>query len=354
MALRLIRIFLRDDRDDRLRDLLEEGEVERLGIWREDGQGWVAEVLVPAEEVEGFADRILERFGDTEGFRMVVLATEAVLPRPDEEEDAEEGEDAPEDKKRHDRISREELYADVTEGLEVTPTLLALAGLSAVVAAVGLLRDDVAVIIGAMVIAPLLRPNVALALATTLADRKLAWKAAVTNAAGSGLALAIAVVAGLIFAVDPSIPAIEARSSVDLGGLLLALAAGAAGTLAFARGFAGAVIGVMVAVALLPPLVSAGLLLGAGHFRYAFGALLLTAANLVSINLAGVVTFLLQGVRPRSWWEAERAKKAALRAAAVWLVLLLALAVILVLAPGPQIVPPEDREMDRVDSREGS
>lgn len=341
MALRLIRIILRGDRDDRLREFLDEEDADRTGTWRDDDEGSVADVLVASEEVEGFADRAEERFADTEEFRLVVLATEAVLPRPDEEE--EEDETSKEEKAR-DRISREELYADVTEGLAITPTLLALAGLSAVVAAVGLLRDDVAVIIGAMVIAPLLRPNVALALAATLADRELAWKAALTNAASSAFALAIAVAAGLLFAVDPSIPAIAGRSSVDLGGLLLALAAGAAGTLAFARGFAGAVIGVMVAVALLPPLVSAGLLLGAGHLRPAFGAFLLTAANLVSINLAGVVTFLLEGVRPRSWWEAERAKKAALWAAAVWLVLLLVLGAILVLAPGPQLVPPPGGE----------
>lgn len=51
-------------------------------------------------------------------------------------------------------------------------------------AAIGLLKDDVAVIIGAMVIAPLLGPNVALALATTLGDVKLAWNALKTNASG--------------------------------------------------------------------------------------------------------------------------------------------------------------------------
>jgi uncharacterized hydrophobic protein (TIGR00341 family) len=270
-------------------------------------------------------DTLEDRFGASEGFRLVLLGTEAVLPRPEAEEAEGGEEEGKEEGRSRDRISREELYADVTEGLRVSPTHLAMAGLSAVVAAVGLLRDDVAVVIGAMVIAPLLRPNVALALASTLADRKLAWKAVVTNAAGSALALVLAVGIGLFMTVDPSIPAIASRSVIDYQSLVLALAAGAAGTLAFTRGLAGAVIGVMVAVALLPPLVSAGLLLGAGYLRPAMGAFLLTAGNLISINLAGVVTFLLQGVRPRSWWQAERAKKAALRAAGVWLVLLLVL-----------------------------
>jgi uncharacterized hydrophobic protein (TIGR00341 family) len=344
MSLRLIRVVVPEGRRGDLEELLAEEEAaDRLGLWPDQEGRTVAELLVPAEEAEGLTDRLEDRFGGGEGFRLVIQATEAVLPRPEEEEDGGDG-DGDEDRPR-DRISREELYADVTEGLRVSPTFLAMAGLSAVVAAMGLLRDDVAVIIGAMVIAPLLRPNVALALASTLADRKLAWKAVVTNAAGSALALVLAVGIGLFMTVDPSIPAIASRSFIDHQGLILALAAGAAGTLAFTRGLAGAVIGVMVAVALLPPLVSAGLLLGAGHLRPAVGAFLLTGGNLVSINLAGVVTFLLQGVRPRSWWQAERAKKAGLLAAGVWLVLLLALVGILALGGelglGPGVMPGE-------------
>lgn len=344
MALRLIRVAVPEEDAGDLQELLGEQECHHFGVWRNGEGRAMAEVLVSPEAAEPLTDRLEERFGDAEGFRVVILATEAVLPRPDEEEDdrdGEEGEDRP-----RDRISREELYADVTEGLRISPTFLAMTGLSAVVAAVGLLRDDVAVIIGAMVIAPLLRPNVGLALAATLADRKLGWRAVLTNAAGSGLALALAVATGLLVEVDPSVPAIASRSVIDHQSLILALAAGAAGTLAFTRGLAGAVIGVMVAVALLPPLVSAGLLLGAGHLRPAIGAFLLTGGNLVSINLAGVVTFLLQGVRPRSWWQAERAKKAGLLAAGVWLVLLLALAGLLALGGelglGSGVVPGEE------------
>lgn len=330
MAHRLLRVALPTDAGDP-GEVLE--DTTRLASWTDGENRRVVEVLVAAEKVEGLMDRLDEHFGRSEGFRVVVLAAEAVLPRMHEEEEpAGSGEpDAEGDERSHDRISREELYADVTEGLRISPVLLSLAGLSTVVAAVGLLRDDVAVIIGAMVIAPLLRPNVGLALATTLADRKLGREALLTNAAGFSLSLALSVAFGLMLEVDPAIPAIADRTVVDLGNLLLALAAGAAGTLAFTRGFAGAVIGVMVAVALLPPLVSAGLLLGDGHGVPALGAFLLTAGNFVSINLAGVVTFLLQGIRPRSWWEKERARRAALWAAVLWAVLLAALAVILVL-----------------------
>lgn len=89
----------------------------------------------------------------------------------------------------------------------------------------------------------------------------------------------------------------------------------------------------MVAVALLPPLVAVGMLAGSGHFLQAMGAFMLFAVNLICVNLAGVVTFIIQGVRPRTWWEAERAKKASIKGAAIGGAMLLALIIILYLTP---------------------
>ena len=60
-------------------------------------------------------------------------------------------------------------------------------------------------------------------------------------------------------------------------------------------------IGVMMAVALLPPLVTFGLLLGGGHPALAMGALSLFLMNLICVNLAGVTTFLVQGIHPATW-----------------------------------------------------
>jgi uncharacterized hydrophobic protein (TIGR00341 family) len=134
---------------------------------------------------------------------------------------------------------------------------------------------------------------------------------------------------GLVFTIEVQVRAISSRTEVNVGDILLALAAGAAGTLAFTRGLSGAVIGVMVAVALMPPLVVCGMLIGEGLPAPAFGAFLLTATNIICVNLAGVAVFLLQGVRPRNWWEAERAKAATTRAAIIWTALLALLVLIL-------------------------
>jgi uncharacterized membrane protein len=85
----------------------------------------------------------------------------------------------------------------------------------------------------------------------------------------------------------------------------------------------------MIAVALLPPLVTAGLLIGSGHVTMASGAFLLFLANLICINLSGIVTFLVQGIRPRNWWEADKAKSLTRISIIVWFILLAVLMMII-------------------------
>lgn len=328
-----MQIFIPEGADVTSNELLEGREV--LGRWRDTDAGQIVlHLLVPAEETESIMDRFEQQFVSTKGFHVILFPVDAVLPRPKPEPKPEQGKETvppePEEVKYgKQRINREELYAQVTEGLDTSLVFVGMGILSAVVAAVGLLRNDVAVIIGAMVIAPLLLPNVAMSLATTLADFILMRRAVVTNIVGIGVAFICAVAVGLLFTVDATVPSIASRTKLGPADIILAMAAGAAGALAFTQGLPGAVIGVMVAVALMPPLVVCGMLVGEGDFSSASGALLLTTANLICINLAGVSTFLAQGVRPRSWWEAKQAKKATWRAILVWIVLLAILGVIL-------------------------
>jgi uncharacterized hydrophobic protein (TIGR00341 family) len=220
------------------------------------------------------------------------------------------------------RISREELYQDIAQGAQLSRVYLLTVVLSTLVAAVGLLRGDVAVIIGAMVIAPLLGPNVALALASALGDLKLAGRSIQTLLAGMATALLLSLLVGVLVAVDPQAPEIAARTEIAESHVVLALAAGSAGALSFTTGIPAAVIGVMVAVALLPPLVVVGLLLGGGAPDLALNAFILFTINIVCINLSGVVTFLAQKIRPRTWWESEQAGHATRIAVSLWVVTL--------------------------------
>ena len=71
---------------------------------------------------------------------------------------------------------------------------------------------------------------------------------------------------------------------------------------------------------------------GDGQGSLAYGAGMLLATNLICVNLVGVVTFLLQGARPLSWWETDRAKRSTCIARAIWITLLAALAGLMVIA----------------------
>jgi uncharacterized hydrophobic protein (TIGR00341 family) len=207
-------------------------------------------------------------------------------------------------------VSREELYTQISATSKLSLSFFIMIVLSAIVTAIGLLKNNVAVVIGAMVIAPLLGPNMALALATTLGDMNLAQKSLKTNLAGLLTGLILSLILGFSLTVDSSNPQIVPRTHIDLIDLILALASGIAGALAFTTGAPTSLIGVMVAVALMPPLVTLGLMLGSNNFFLALGALWLLLTNIICVNLAGVITFWAQGVRPTTWWEANIAKKA--------------------------------------------
>jgi uncharacterized hydrophobic protein (TIGR00341 family) len=202
---------------------------------------------------------------------------------------------------------------------------MAMVVLSTIVAAVGLYYNSVVIIIGAMVIAPLLGPNMALSLGTTLGDLTLLRQASLTALAGIATTMVLAVIIGVGLQMNPETPEVATRAGVGLGDVAVALASGCAGALAFTSGVSATLIGVMVAVALLPPLVTFGLLLGGGHTALAMGALSLFMMNLICINLAGVTTFLVQGMRPTTWWEKDRATRASRIALGLWAALLAAL-----------------------------
>ncbi len=328
MALRLIEMVLTEENATEVRELLKEHKVlEHRQIQLPDGEVLVR-ILLDAEQIEAVLDLLENRYTAEEGNRVVILAVEATLPRAQaapEPEPAATPEQAPTVERSPERIGREELYEDIKDAARCSRVYLAMVVLSTIVAAIGLYYNSVAIIIGAMVIAPLLGPNMAMALATTLGDLPLLWRALKTSLAGIGTAMALSAILGVLLQVNPASPELASRNAVALGDIAVALASGAAGALAFTTGVSATLIGVMVAVALLPPLVTFGLLLGGGHMASATGALSLFLMNLICVNLAGVTTFLVQGIRPATWWEKDRAVKATRNALVLWAVLLAAL-----------------------------
>lgn len=280
----------------------------------------ISRIVVEASKIDGVIEALSKEFGDDEGFRLVVLPVNAMIPRFEPDEQAEDGR-----RKTPDRISIPEIYQKLYDKVDLDRTFISLLIISAVIAAIGLLRDDVAVIIGSMIVAPLLIPNEALALSTTLADRELGRKALRTSVFGYLITFLCGLAFGFFYVVDLSSRALAARTEISFLFILLAFASGVAGTFSLTKGVSETRVGVMIAVALLPPLVASGLLFGEGLLREAEGALIIFLINLACVNLAGIITFNLQGVTPRKWYQRKKAEKAVWRAEAVWLIVLVIL-----------------------------
>ncbi len=174
--------------------------------------------------------------------------------------------------------------------------------LSSLVAAIGLLQNSAAVVIGAMMIAPLMAPIMGIAACLTMGwGRRLVGGLVLVLMSAVG---AIAVgwfFSTILAAAGTELPSqVVERSSPDIRDLLVALGAGAAGAYATVhKKISGALPGVAVAVALVPPLAAVGVLLGYGQPQLARGAVLLFLTNLVGIVMVATVVFLVTGLVPR-------------------------------------------------------
>ncbi|KPJ98726.1 MAG: hypothetical protein AMJ60_07380 [Desulfobacterales bacterium SG8_35] len=333
MALRLLEIVVPEEATGEVLKIIAEAQITNFWLTCSCENRNIFKLIVKAKKTENLLDTLETKYGGLDDFHMVLLPLEASYPSTkDIEEKAEESEKEEEGQKKKEplRVSRQELYHEVFESSKLTNTYMIMIVLSAIVAAIGLIKDNVAVIIGAMVIAPLLGPNVALSFATTVGDGPLGREAFKTNFAGIFIAFSISIILGYFLAIDPEIREIASRTVVSYADIVLALASGVAAALSITSGVPSVLIGVMVSVALIPPLVVFGLLLGSGNFRLAIHALDLAAINMICVNLAGVFTFLFQGVRPLNWWEASKAKRATRYAIIIWVSLLILLTTLLI------------------------
>lgn len=288
----------------------------------EDGRQ-TTHILVESGQSQKILDGLQSILSGSDKVRIVVSEVEATLPAVESVDDTNQA------GSNGMSSSREELLNELEKNSRQNLNFFILVFLSTIVAAVGLIKDNVAVVIGAMVIAPLLGPNLSLALGTALGEKKLMWKSIKTNLAGLGLTLLLSVLIGLLLPLNLDSRELLARTDVGLDSVALALASGAAAVLSLTTGLSSVLVGVMVAVALMPPAVTLGLMLSSGQFDLASGALILLAVNVVCLNFAANLVFFAKGIGPRTWHEKKKARFSMITSITFWfLALVILLAVI--------------------------
>jgi uncharacterized hydrophobic protein (TIGR00271 family) len=178
--------------------------------------------------------------------------------------------------------------------------------LSSVIATLGLVADSPAVIIGAMLVAPLMSPIIGLGLASITGDARLFRDAVVGLLEGAFLAVVISTLLAMVNRSLPFVPLQElptevlARTHPNPNDLLVALAGGMAASYALALPeLSAALPGVAIATALMPPLCTVGIGLALGRADVAGGALLLFVTNAITIAFACMLIFFVLGFAPR-------------------------------------------------------
>lgn len=190
--------------------------------------------------------------------------------------------------------------------------------LSTIIATFGILQDSTATVIGAMLVAPLMTPMLAITAALVMGRLKRVSQSFLIVLSGTTMVIVIAFLVGFLTVNVISATTnsqIAARISPNLDDLVVALAAGAAGAFAYSReDVADSLPGVAIAIALVPPLSVVGLSLSQGNWLAAFGAFLLFLTNFLSILLAGGLVFALLNLSGASVNSKDISREAQLKA----------------------------------------
>jgi uncharacterized hydrophobic protein (TIGR00341 family) len=215
--------------------------------------------------------------------------------------------------------------------------VLTMALFATMIALAGLFLDNVAIVIGAMLLSPLLGPINAFAVNANLGRiRKLAKSQAAVLLL---LASIIIMAAAITFAVSQfgslseNTTQIALRTHATLIDILIALILGLAAGLALLVGFPEILVGVAIAVAIVPPAAVTGIGLALFNMNLFLGALVLTLIYLFGLQLGSTLILRIRGVLPRRYYQQTEAKKRSAYSIIVLALLLALLTLIVVLSP---------------------
>ncbi|WP_440992168.1 TIGR00341 family protein [Haloarchaeobius baliensis] len=320
--MRLVQVMIPAGKRRAVLDALDDAGVEYALTDEVSGREYTAIVSfpLPTEAVEPILERLREAGIERESYT-VVLDAETVVSQKFERL----SEEYAADEETSGRISRDELKTQAEQMAPELPTYVLLTVVSAVIATAGVLLDSAAVVVGSMVIAPLIGPAMAASVGTVLDDRDLFARGARLQLLGVLVAIfaaaGFAVVLKEVHLIPPmdvtTVGQVRERLLPDFLSLAVAIGAGVAGATSLRSGVSASLVGVMIAVALIPPTAVIGIGIAYGLPLVVLGASVLVLVNVLSINLAGTATLWYAGYRPEQWFRTDEARTATLQRVAV-------------------------------------
>ena len=191
------------------------------------------------------------------------------------------------------------LFVSLREEAKASNTFMTLIFLSTLLATVGLYLNSSSVIIGAMLLAPLMQPIVSFSMGVLRRNQSIFSESLKTIMIGVGIALISAALFALVMPFESLTNEMQGRLKPSILDLIVALISGTAA--AYAKNnekIVGSLVGVSIAVALVPPIAVAGIGLGWGDFAMFYHAFLLFLTNFSGIVFAASMLFLIQGFSP--------------------------------------------------------
>ncbi|HET7334928.1 MAG TPA: TIGR00341 family protein [Rhizomicrobium sp.] len=318
MPLRLVEVIAPDGYIDTVNAIADsESVIEKSTLVNcKDGHTLIR-LLTRATGRQRLIDELQRALSSAEHWRVSLYPVDTSMPEKKLPED-----ERKERERQRTNQTREELFNGVWASATLSSDFILMSGLAATIAAAGLIQSNAAVVIGAMVLAPFLGPNIALALGAALGNIKLVTRGAIALVVGTAIAIGFGFVLAFVLRADGMTHELLLRTSVDPTSAVIALASGAAAALSLSSGTASALVGVMVAVALLPPAVTLGIAIELGYMRNTAGAAGLLLVNIAAVNLAALGIFFYRGIRPKSWLEQRTASQSILVSAVVCIILL--------------------------------
>jgi uncharacterized hydrophobic protein (TIGR00341 family) len=281
----------------------------------------VSKILIDDE----YSKDIIEKLEKIKNFRVIIYPIEATLPSVKQNQKEENKTNFI----KLTSLSKEELNNDIVKSINLSLNYILMVIVSSVIAGIGILENNTAVIIGSMVVAPFLGPNIGLAFGTTLGDIQIIKKSVFTGTIATLIAFTISILWG--YFSKNQYTNIHMDAMLSYKDLLLAFTCGVAGVLSIITSLNTSLVGIMVAASLLPPLMKSGMLFGLGDFKNGINSLLLFTTNIICLNIAGITTFYIAGIKPIFWWEKEKALKKTKTAFILWGIALLMLIIFIYL-----------------------
>jgi uncharacterized hydrophobic protein (TIGR00271 family) len=189
------------------------------------------------------------------------------------------------------------VHSEISDGSEPALRFYILVAVSTLIASFGLIANSTAVVIGAMLVAPLMTPIFGISLALVRGEAKLLGRAARAEIVGVVAAVTMGFILGLLLGDIEPTPEMLSRTRPNLFDLIVAVLAGFAGAYALVdEKISPALPGVAIATAIVPPLANSGLCLALGEVRGGIGSFLLFFANFLSILIVASGTFISSGM----------------------------------------------------------